>query len=119
MKEQSISEDDFLTQVIDLAHIYGWKVAHFRPAQTKHGWRTAVSAEGKGFPDCVMVRDGQLIFAELKSEKGKVSEAQQEWLDLLNEVSDASRDYVYDEVRIVHIYLWRPSDFDSIVEILK
>ncbi|MCJ7634177.1 VRR-NUC domain-containing protein [Candidatus Bathyarchaeota archaeon] len=100
-----ISEEDFLRQVIDLAHVYGWKVAHFRPAQTARGWRTAVQGDGAGFPDLVLVRE-RVIFAELKSEKGKVSDAQWAWKDVLQSA-------------MAEFYIWRPSEWDEIVECLK
>lgn len=44
------TEIQWQAQVIELAHILGWTVAHFRPALTKHGWRTPVQADGAGFP---------------------------------------------------------------------
>ena len=47
----------------------GGRVAHFRPPRTVHGWRTAVAADGAGFPDLVMVRGSRLLAAELKSER--------------------------------------------------
>jgi len=119
-----ISEADFLLQVIDLAHIYHWRVAHFRPARTADGWRTAVSGDGVGFPDLVMVRPPRLIFAELKSEKGKTTNEQGAWLEDLRRCRTKARvvglksdpGVVAD---IIEVYLWRPGDFDKILEILK
>jgi hypothetical protein len=66
----TMAEAELLDNVIELAHLFGWRVAHFRPAMTKHGWRTPVSADGKGFVDLVLVRD-RTIFVELKSTKGR------------------------------------------------
>jgi hypothetical protein len=106
----TITESDFLKQVIDLAHIYGWKVAHFRPAMTARGWRTAVQADGAGFPDLVLVRD-RVIFAELKSDGGKLSVSQDTWLYRLVEAAK--------NMMGLGVYVWRPSDFDGIVEVLK
>lgn len=96
---KTISEKDFEGQIRDLAKMFGWKYYHT--------WRSIHSPAG--FPDCVMVRGAQLIFAELKSEKGTVSPAQQEWLDLLGNAGGQD----------VQVYLWRPSDFDKIAEILR
>ena len=61
-----------------------------------------------GFPDTVLVRDGRLIFAELKTEKktSKVSSGQLRWLDELGAVAH------------VEAYLWRPRDIDRILETL-
>lgn len=101
-----IKEDDFLRQVITLAHLYGWKVAHFRHAMKKDGnYITPVQADGAGFPDLVLVR-GRIIFAEIKSEKGKLSDAQKEWRDALENTGG-------------EYYTWRISEWDEIVEILK
>ena len=104
-------ESDFLDWLIDLARLYRWRCAHFRPARiVKNGvesWRTAVSADGRGFPDVLLIREGDIIVAELKSEKGKLSPEQEEWLQ------EFARN------PIVRAYVWRPADRDLIEEILK
>lgn len=69
--------------VIDLAQTLGWRVAHFRPSPTGKGWRTAVEADGAGFPDLVLVKGDRVLFREVKSGRGKLTEAQQRWLDAL------------------------------------
>ena len=57
MTTELISEKTFQRQVIDLLHLFGYRVAHFMPAMNAKGqWRTPVSADGKGFPDLVAVR---------------------------------------------------------------
>lgn len=92
--------------VIDLAHLRGWRVAHFRPAQNSRGqWRTPVAADGAGFPDLVLVRD-RLIFAELKTTVGRLSPEQVKWRDAL---IDAGQDW----------YCWRPDDLPTITRILR
>lgn len=96
-----ITEKQFEAQVKDLARLLGW--------QYYHTWRSIHSPAG--FPDCVMVRNGTVIFAELKSEKGNLSEKQAEWITDLNRVANHSLG--------VQVYVWRPSDFDRIVEILR
>ena len=77
-----VSEADFQKTVIELAQKMGWLVAHFRPARTEKGWRTPVSADGKGFPDLIMVHEqyGWIVVAEIKSETGKVTPEQDKWL---------------------------------------
>ncbi len=104
-----ISEEQFLDLIIETAHTYGWVVAHFRPAMLKDGsWRTAVSADGKGFPDCILVRPPKCLFVETKSEKGKVSPEQKEWGEILKQCPG------------IEYYLWRPSQFDNeIVKVLE
>jgi hypothetical protein len=66
---------------------------------TKHGWRTAVSADGVGWPDLTLVRGEQLIFAELKSDRGRLTDQQQVWLEVLGKVAE--------------VYEWRPCDWAS------
>jgi len=94
------SEDAFQRAVIDLAHLYGWKVAHFRAARVRRGGRdiyeTPVGADGKGFPDLVLAKKGRLtIFAELKSDKGKVRPEQKMWLELLGGEVCRPKDWEY------------------------
>lgn len=81
-----MSEADLMRAVTDLATILGWEWVHFRPAQTQRGWRTPVQGPlGKGWPDLVLIRsrDRRLVFAELKSDKGKTSAEQERVFDVL------------------------------------
>ena len=86
-----MTEAQFMQQIIDLAHLYSWHIAHFRPAWSSNGTRcmTAVSADGAGWPDLVLVKGKRIIFWEVKSAKGKLSEAQWEWMARLKEVAQA------------------------------
>ena len=102
----TLAEADFLSQVVDLAHLCGWKVHHSRPARTAKGWCTPIQGDA-GFPDLVLCRPPYIILAELKSETGKLSPAQQDWVAAL-EVSTSA------DVRV-----WRPSDWDEIVRVLR
>jgi hypothetical protein len=95
--DRTMTEAQLQEAVIEIAHAFKWMVAHFRPAKTEQGWRTAVSADGAGLPDLILVRGLRLIFAELKSQKGRIAPAQREWLDRLTAVPG------------VEVYLWRPS----------
>jgi hypothetical protein len=79
-----MSEQELSDNVIELAHLFGWRIAHFRPAMTKHGWRTPVAADGKGFPDLVMVKD-RVLFLELKSHRGSLTDEQIEWQEALTD----------------------------------
>lgn len=110
-----MKEAQFQGQVIDLAHVYRWRVAHFRPAQTARGWRTPVEADGAGFPDLVLTRPYELIFAELKAAKGTTSSAQDAWLQMLGAVADGVHAMRPVAGRAtVEVYLWRPADFEAI-----
>ncbi len=56
-----------------------------------------------GFPDLVLCRPGSLIFAELKTATGKLSEEQAVWVDVLCH-----------SIPGVECYVWRPEDWPSI-----
>lgn len=96
-----ISEDEFTSNVIELAHFYKWLVFHPRPCRTEKGWRTLMQGD-PGFPDLVMVRDGMVVMAELKKQNGKVSAAQRRWHEAIG-----------------NAYVWRPSDIDEIRKVLR
>ena len=67
------SEKRFQDAVVQLAQLSGCLVYH-----TYDSRRST-----PGFPDLVILRDDLLIFAELKTEKGKLSKYQANWLDAL------------------------------------
>lgn len=96
-------EASFQSAVIDLAHLYQWRVAHFRRARTKHGWTTAVGAEGKGWPDLILCheRRGIILVRELKVPPNRTTSEQDEWLRVLRAVG-------------VDAGVWTPRDWPNI-----
>ena len=119
------SEREFQAAVIEYAQLNGWMVAHFRPGMMKSGrWVTPMIGD-PGFPDLVMVRHGFLVFAELKSETGKMSKPQEMWQEALIDAEEnaerawetPSRSGSYFEP--VQYSLWRPSDWDEIEQTLR
>lgn len=107
---KSQSEEDFQNQVIGLARLFRWKVAHFRRVKIQRSsgacyWSTPVQADGAGFTDLLMVRE-RVIYAELKKQNGKLDPEQEVWRDAL---LAAKQEW----------YCWKPADFDRIIEILK
>lgn len=114
-KAPPLTEKLFQRQVLELARIYGWRAYH--PFLSK--WSE------KGFPDLTMVRprDRRLLFAELKSEKGRVSEDQREWLALLSSVATGRLGVPNgeqpDRWPTIELYVWRPADWDQIQETLR
>jgi len=96
-----ISESDFQLTVIEYARLMGWKVFH--PYGCEHYRKNT-----PGYPDLTMVRNGRLLFVELKTQKGNVTDKQTEWLDALRTV----------ESELLQVYVWRPSDWDTIYRIL-
>lgn len=70
---------DLQRDIIDLARTLGWLVAHTPPIKTERGWRTAVAADGKGFPDLLLVRE-RIIVAEVKGDEDRLRPEQSRWL---------------------------------------
>ena len=105
-----VSEKALESFVKELAKVYGWSYYHqvtgvICPSCHKP---TFSKRDGPGFPDLVLAHpNGRLIFAELKSQKGKFRDGQEEWLALLN------------HGRGREVYVWRPSDMDDIARILQ
>ena len=105
---QLITEKDFQATVIDLARTYGWIV----------GFTFDARKSEPGEPDLRMVRPPRVIFAELKTVKGKLTKGrwgnnrwfygQDEWGDALASCPG------------IEYYLWRPDGLDGEIErILK
>lgn len=92
---RQMTERELQDNVIACAETLGWLVYH------THDSRRSPA----GFPDLVLARDGRLILAELKTERGRVRAEQAAWLAALGEV-DANRGGV-------EVYIWRPSHWLS------
>lgn len=101
-----MTEAQFTTAVLELARILGWRSAHFRPAQTKHGWRTAVQGDGKGFPDLVLLRRDRVVIAELKVGKNKPTDEQEAWLAAWQKTGAS-------------VWVWTPDDWPNIETVLR
>jgi len=118
------TEAQWQRQVVDLARLGGWRIAHFGAARTEKGWRTPVREDGAGWPDLVLVhRDpSRLIFAELKATGGRLSPAQTQWLlDLervAQRVTEALAQPLEIRERIVRVVVWYPEDFDEVRRVL-
>lgn len=110
---KGISETAFASQVEDLLKMFGWHWCHFRPALTGAGWRTAMTGK-KGIPDYIAVRPPRLIFAELKDDVKGLTPEQADWINLLSECRFSEKNPIG-----IEVYLWRPSQFEEIVECLR
>ena len=93
----ALKEKEWLAQVQDLARICGWEIYHT--------WLSIRSAGG--WPDLALVRPPRLIFAELKTDKGKIRPSQEHWLALLGQCPG------------VEVYVWRPSDLEHVRDVLQ
>jgi len=80
----------------------------FRQAARLGGWRTYHTRDSRkseqGFPDLILVRDRECIAAELKTERGRVTDAQRDSLACL------------DRVPGVEVHVVRPNMLDAFLE---
>ena len=114
-----MTEAELQDVVAETARWLGWKVAHFRSSRTSSGgYATAVQYDGAGFPDLVLARAGEVVFAELKAERGKLTARQEAWLDAIDGTwdQDDATDPVCWSCGIpqdpqVKSVVWRPSDW--------
>ena len=96
-----LTEAQFERQIKELAAICSFVYYHT--------WRSFHSPSG--YPDCTLVKlepEPRLIYIELKSEEGQPTIDQYIWLSMLQHLPSP-----------VECYLWRPSDWDEIVEVLR
>jgi hypothetical protein len=84
---KAMSEDNLLADIQALATALGWLTYHTHRSDRSE----------KGFPDLCLVKAGRLVFAELKTQKGKTTQPQDAWLLRL-------------EASAAEVYLWRPID---------
>lgn len=69
---------DLQKTVISYARSRGYHCAHFPSVETKQGWRTAVAADAKGFPDVLLLRERAIAF-EIKGDGDSMSPEQEQW----------------------------------------
>lgn len=102
-----VSEAEFEEQHVEqLATLYQWRWCHFRDSRREVRPGVFVGDDkARGWPDMVLCRD-RVVYAELKSETGKPTEAQRGWLDWLAGAGGEA-------------YLWRPSDLEEITKVLS
>ena len=95
-----MDEKEFQAEVIRLLQMNGFtKIYHTHDSRRSE----------PGFPDIVAIRpsDGYALFWELKTDKGKCSEAQCEWLEAL------------DKIRRFNVAVRRPKDMRKIIDLVR
>ena len=99
LKTRGLTEKEWMQQVVTLARLKGWLCYHTHDSRRSE----------PGFPDLVLVKAGHpVIFAELKTEKGRVMPSQAMWLETLRAA-----------VLPPNVHVWRPADWEMIVEVLS
>lgn len=112
----------FEQKVVDLAHMFGWKVMGIRPAGTNKGFRTPIKYDGKGWPDLTLIHpNGHIIFAEMKRDVGSspYTPEQAEWGETLIMCSERVNLTVPITDRRVHYAVWKPRHGDEIARLLS
>jgi hypothetical protein len=103
-----LSEREWQQQVTSLAELCGWHWAHWRAARTERGWRTPVSGPlGAGFPDLLLIhpRRQRVLFVELKSDSGRLTDEQLGVHDVLRQAG-------------LDVDVWHPRDWEQVVAAL-
>jgi hypothetical protein len=101
-----ISEAEFQRAVVKVAKLYGWLVDHTPPMRNAGGDIYTGGLTGKTDLVLLSQRGKGIIFAELKTQTGRMSTAQSWFRDV---VIMNGGEY----------FLWRPADMDAIVERLS
>ena len=101
MESNLITEKELQATIIELFEATGRQVFHVGDSR-KEVWNgeayTLVGdTQAAGYPDLTIAGGGEVIWAELKSKRGKLEPEQVEWLDALPEHQ---------------AYIWQPKDLD-------
>jgi hypothetical protein len=92
--------------IIELAHMYGWRVAHWPSVlitgrSGKPYYATPLAADSKGFPDLVLVRrHDRVMFVEVKGDGDRLRDEQAVWLSDLQAAGS-------------EVHVWSPKELDS------
>ena len=97
-----MKESTFQSSVIMLAKLHGWLVMHTRAVEIRPGvWKTPLQGHA-GYPDLTLAHSTRgIIFAELKSDIGRVSSMQKAWHETLSAAG-------------AEVHVWRPKDLQDI-----
>lgn len=105
-----LSEAAWLRYVMDAAAMGGWHAMHI--SNSRRVVRRYESGENamigdkhtKGWPDLTLAHPAlaAIVFAELKTERGRLTPSQRVWLDVLATNPG------------VHVALWRPADVSMV-----
>lgn len=129
-----ISETAFAHNVEEALYTFRWRFMHPRPARVRrHGreiYETAYSGH-KGFLDYIALRAPRVLVFELKDAYSKMTPEQEEWfaewkecVRMITFVGIVKGQIPVGETELclhpsIEVYLWRPRDFDKILEVLK
>ena len=87
-----MTEAAFQGQVVELAQLHRWHVYHTFDSRRSHA----------GFPDLILLKGPRQLAVELKSPAGRLTPAQERWLD------------AFRAVRTTEAAVWRPADWSRL-----
>lgn len=105
------SERSFQGQVVAYARMTGWVAWEDKATNMPRACRRCRAPiqwprNAAGHPDLLLIRVPRVVWAELKSERGRLSDDQRAWIAALRASGQ-------------EVYIWRPSDFEAIERILR
>jgi hypothetical protein len=90
------TERAFQASVVRYARLMGWTCHHHYDSRRS----------SPGLPDLLLVRRPRVVWAELKSERGRLTPDQRAWITELRACGQEA-------------YIWRPSQWQDVERILK
>ncbi len=109
---EMMSEREWQDRIIYELIMHGWRWYHMGDSRTVSRGPKGLpvtrfgSATGKGYPDLFAVRRNRAIAIEVKSQKGRVSREQRDWLADLAATG-------------IETYVWRPADLATMLSVLE
>ena len=104
--QPKLSEAQFQRNVVHAARLYGWLVDHTPPMRNAGGDIYTGGLTGKTDLVLFSMFGRGIIFAELKTETGRLSAAQKRFAEII-------------QLNGGEYFLWRPSDMEAILERLR
>ena len=91
---RAISEKAWVRSILESAQSFGWVLL-------QRAWSSQHSPSG--WPDLTLARPPRIIFVEAKAERGKLSERQEQTLNVLRKCGQ-------------EVFVWRPSDQVEVID---
>jgi hypothetical protein len=105
------TERAFQASVLAYARMMGWQAFHDNATNAPRrcsacGVTRSLPRNVAGMPDLILIRRPRIVWAELKSERGKLTDDQRAWIEELRACGQA-------------VYVWRPSDWREVERVLR
>lgn len=91
-----MTESEWQAIVVEIAGYYRWQ--HFHVYDSRRS--------DPGWPDLVLARPPELMFVELKTDRGRLRPEQRVWCDTLTACGQ-------------EVHVWRPRDWDAMMDRLR